>query len=33
MAKGKGISELENWEISKFVGGVFWECGDGKLFL
>ena len=27
---GKRINKLENLEISKFVGGVFWECGDGK---
>ena len=27
----KRISELENLEISKFVGGVQWECGDGKM--
>jgi len=33
MAKGKRISKLENLEISKFVGGVFGECGDGKLSL
>ena len=29
----KRISKLENLEISKFVGAVFGECGDGKLFL
>ena len=23
--------KLENQEISKFVGGVQWECGDGKM--
>ena len=27
----KRISKLENLEISKFVGGVQWECGDGKM--
>ena len=26
----KGISKLENLEISKFVGGVFWECEGEK---
>ena len=27
----KGISKLENWEISKFVGEVQWECGGRKI--
>ena len=26
----KRISKLENWEISKFVGEVQWECGGRK---
>ena len=29
----KGISKIENLEISKFVRGVLGEYGDGKLFL
>jgi len=29
----RGISKLENLEISKFVGGVLGEYGNGKLFL
>jgi hypothetical protein len=27
----KGISKLENLEISKFVRGVFGECAGGKM--